>query len=380
MSKRKVVIFRDKLLPPSETFVKAQAEGLSSFIPYYVGYQRVKNGLELNDSTFVIHKKESKLNNKYTEKWLKEWLINNRLSKEIKTIDPDLIHAHFGPDGTLVLPISQKLNIPLIVTFHGYDVTRTIEHLKADKAYNIQHYLNHISDLQQSNTLFIAASDFIKTKLIEKGFPSEQIKTHYIGVDLEALTIDPAVKREDTVLFVGRLVKNKGCDYLIQAMNIINDKHPNIRLVVAGNGPEKGNLEALAKQLKINARFLGSIPYKDVVKEMNKAKVLSVPSIEIKSGASEGFGMVFAEAQAMGLPVVSFETGGIPEAISHNETGFIVPQKDFHQLADSILELFENPSLWEQFSKSAEERVKKKFDLKKQNAKLENIYNSVLTK
>ncbi|BCB05754.1 glycosyltransferase [Bacillus sp. KH172YL63] len=380
MSTRKVVIFRDKLLPASETFVKAQAEGLSDFTPYYVGYQRIKNSLALSEErTYTIHNIGTRLHNKYSEKWLKKWLINTMIYKEIKRIDPKLIHAHFGPDGTLALPIAQKLNIPLIVTFHGYDVTRSIDHLKSDNAYNIKHYVRHMDALQESDAVFIAASDFIKRKLVEKGFSNDQIITHYIGVDLETLKVDHSITREDSVLFVGRLVKNKGCEYLIQAMKMVNDKYPNTRLIIAGDGPERQRLEQLAGDLNINASFLGAISHKDVVLEMNKAKVFSVPSIEIESGASEGFGMVFAEAQAMALPAVSFDTGGIPEAISHNETGFIVPQKDHKQLADSIIKLLSDVSLWDKFSSNAVEHVNECFNLKKQNNKLEEIYNSILS-
>ncbi|MHA7139597.1 glycosyltransferase [Rossellomorea arthrocnemi] len=381
MTERNVVIFRDKLLPTSETFVKAQSEGLSSFVPYYAGYQKIKKGLDLNpDRTIVIHGMESRFNNRYTEKHLKKFLIDVILYNKIKRKEPELIHAHFGPDGTIALPLAQKLNVPLLVSFHGYDVTRTMDHLKSDSAYNIQHYVKHMKDLKQSDTIFIAASKYIKRKLIEKGFPPKQIKTHYIGIDLDKLKKDSTIQREETILFVGRLVENKGCDYLIRAMKVINDKNPHVKLLVAGDGPERENLETLAKNLNVNSTFLGAIPHKEVVERMNNAKVFSVPSVEVESGASEGFGMVFAEAQAMGLPVVSFDTGGIPEAVSHNETGFIVPQRDFHQLANYILRLFDDPSLWEKFSQSATERVLRHFDLKKQNKMLETIYENTLSK
>jgi colanic acid/amylovoran biosynthesis glycosyltransferase len=380
MSKPNVVIYRDLLLPSSETFVKTQTEGLTQFQPYYAGYYKLSDGLELDPSHEIyLQWKDSKFNNRYTEKYLKKPLIHSQLYRKLKKIHPVLIHAHFGPDGLLALPLAKKLNIPLIVTFHGYDVTTSDEYLLKSRSYNIHHYVSHNEKLKKSNTHFIAASKFIKQKLIEKGFPEKQIITHYIGVNLDLFQPNESVTREKVILFVGRLVRNKGCEYLIRAMREVQIQHPDTRLVIIGEGDQKESLKKLATQLNVQAEFLGKLPYTSVVGWMNRAKIFSVPSIEVESGASEGFGMVFAEAQAMGLPVVSFNTGGISEAVSDEETGLLAKQKDWQQLSTNIIKLMDDKELWHSYSSKGIKRVKEQFNLRQQNKKLEEIYQSILS-
>ncbi len=107
---------------------------------------------------------------------------------------------------------------------------------------------------------------------------------------------------------------------------------------------------------------------------MRSARVFCVPSVTIESGESEGFGQVFAEAQATGLPVASFATGGIPEAVTHGETGLLAPERDWQALAANILTLVIDLAAWESMSRAGEEQVRHAFDLRKQCVKLEQIY------
>ncbi len=112
---------------------------------------------------------------------------------------------------------------------------------------------------------------------------------------------------------------------------------------------------------------------------MNCARVFSVPSVTSVSGASEGFGIVFAEAQAMGLPVASFATGGIPEVVSHGETGLLAAERDWEGLARHISSLLSNDSLWRRLSAAGQARVRDLFDLRRQTGALEEIYDRVLS-
>jgi len=111
---------------------------------------------------------------------------------------------------------------------------------------------------------------------------------------------------------------------------------------------------------------------------MNRAKVLCVPSQQAASGDTEGLGMVFLEAQAMGLPVVSCRSGGIPEAVVHGETGFLVPEQDVNDLTQHILHLFGDELLWQRFSHQGRDWVCDRFNLQTQTRKLEAIYATVL--
>ncbi|GAM12008.1 glycosyltransferase [Mesobacillus selenatarsenatis] len=373
-----IIIYRDSLLPRSETFVINQALSLQSFNPYFLGYKKVQGGIDLpEEKTCLYSQKISSRNNPDEILW-KKLGTNPKFNRFIRDVNPDLIHAHFGPDGLIAQPYAKRHNKPLLVTFHGYDVTVKDEYL-LKQSYNIRQYAKNQHMLKNDpNASFVAVSSFIRKKLIDKGFPEERIFTHYIGVDLQKLQISQSVKRENAVLFVGRLIENKGCEFLLEAFKKISAHSPETELWIVGDGPEKKQLEEKARAISTKITFFGVKPYEEVIRLMNRAKIFSVPSVEIDTGASEGLGMVFVEAHAMGLPVVSFKTGGIPEAVINNETGLLVNQRDVKGLADSLLTLLQNPALIEKMSLNALDHARKNFDIERQTHKLEDIYRSVI--
>ncbi|MGB3652517.1 MAG: glycosyltransferase [Rivularia sp. (in: cyanobacteria)] len=370
-----LVVFNGRLLPFSETFVRAQAEGLKHFTPYYVGC-RLVNGLSLPpERTFLVNK--GKLIGKAKEGIFKLFGVAPQLFRQVQQLHPAIVHAHFGVCGALALPLIRNLQVPLIVTFHGIDATMTDEYARKDSL-STRIYLRRRESLKRETRLFIAVSEFIKSELIDQGFPADRILVHYIGIDTEVFKPDPTIRREPIVLFVGRLVEKKGCEYLIKAMAEVQAVNPEVELVVIGDGELRKSVENLAKSSLKNYRFLG-IQTPEVVRSwMNKAKVFCVPSIRAKSGDCEGFGLVFTEAQAMGLPVVSFASGGIPEAVAHDRTGFLVNERDWQGLSEHILQLLGDRNLWQSFSSNGYQRVRDRFDLHKQTQALEEIYQSVI--
>ncbi len=153
-----------------------------------------------------------------------------------------------------------------------------------------------------------------------------------------------------------------------------------MELVVIGDGHLRSKLENMARKLPDRWRFLGTQCQKMVCEWMNRAMVFCVPSRTLESGTSEGFGLVLAESQAMGLPVVSFATGGIPEAVANGKTGFLAAESDAKMLASYILQLLSNKELWQKFSVEGQKRVREHLDLRKQMKKLEEIYVRVISK
>jgi colanic acid/amylovoran biosynthesis glycosyltransferase len=197
-------------------------------------------------------------------------------------------------------------------------------------------------------------------------------------VNTEFFSPDPSVRREPVVLFVGHLTEVKGCEYLIRSMAKAQAVLPDLELVVIGDGPLRPHLEQIAKENLTHFRFLGLQPKNTVKEWMNRAKVFSVPSTTATSGAEEGFGLVFLEAQAMGCPVVSSSSGGIPEAVAHGETGLLAKERDVDALSQHILLLLGNENLWRKMSEAGRNRVKSLFDLKTQTQALEKLYVQVL--
>jgi colanic acid/amylovoran biosynthesis glycosyltransferase len=366
-----VAIYKDKLLPPSQTFVRLQAETLRNYLPLYVTGGILRDGLSLpRERCLVVN----------TGGWLgaaREAVFQisgfaPKMFRRLRAVRPVLIHSHFGPDGLRGRYLSRKLGVPLVVTFHGYDATILPG---ASPSRRFRSYLRHRHVLGTDATLLIAVSQHIKQRLVEQGLPAEKMIVHYIGIDPDCFRANPAVAREPIVLFVARLVEKKGCEYLIQAMSRVQAENPNAKLVIIGEGHLRGKLQELASRCCKNVDFLGVKPMEEIRHWMNRATVFSVPSVTAANGDQEGFGLVFAEAQAMGLPVASFASAGVKEAVADGITGFLTGERDVEGLAKNILVLLNNSAIWRQLSEAGMARVRSLFNVHTQTRILEDIYS-----
>jgi colanic acid/amylovoran biosynthesis glycosyltransferase len=286
--------------------------------------------------------------------------------KRAKHTRPDLIHAHFGSGGRTALPLARALGVPLVVTLHGSDVT-----VRGKEPDRYRH-------LGEDASLLICVSKFIRDRALEAGFPPQKLLVHYIGVDRGVFAPSKSSVPRQGVLFVGRLVEKKGCEYLLRAMKLVQEAHPQCELTVIGDGPLRLSLEALARELNIGCRFLGVQAAAVIREALRNAKIFCVPSVTATDGDSEGLGMVFGEAQAMGVPVVSTTHGGIPEIVVHGATGLLVPERDHASLAEALSVLLGDEDRWQQFHFGALRHTEQHFDLRTQTGLLENIYTGVL--
>ena len=227
--------------------------------------------------------------------------------------------------------------------------------------------------------MFLAVSDFIRQQMLARGYPPERTRVHYIGVDTAKFAPPPdPVRREPLIVFVGRLIEKKGCEYLIRAMEEAAPSLGDAELVVIGDGPLRPSLEAMAKEKLRRYRFLGVQSPGQIRDWLGRARLFSMPSIEAASGDSEGFGIVFLEAQSMGVPVVSFRHGGIPEAVAHGVTGLLSDERDWRGLAADLAGLFSDEARWQRMSQAARRRTVEEFDLSRQTQALETIYEETV--
>jgi glycosyltransferase involved in cell wall biosynthesis len=290
-----------------------------------------------------------------------------------------LIHAHFGPDGVYAMALAEKLKIPFIVTFHGYDITiyRTAIWRTGPLLY--YQLLWYEEELKKKASAFIAVSDFIRNQLLDKGYPEKKIIQHYIGVDTAKFSPSSDKSNERYIFCVGSHKQKKGIDTLLRAFARIAKKYPNVSLIQVGSGSMTSELHTLAKVLGINnrVRFLGGQPHETVVNLMRGAEIFCLPSQTAKNGDSEALGIVFNEASACGVPIVSTKHGGIPEAVLDGETGFLVPERDDVALAEKLDTLLSDRALAKKMGQRGREFVCEMFDIRKQTVKLEAIYDSL---
>jgi colanic acid/amylovoran biosynthesis glycosyltransferase len=371
--KPKVIIFCDHLLYPSETFIQAQAGALCEYEPVFAGSRRVA-GLELpQGQVYTVNR--GGLFGQVHELTFKILGSAPAMVKRLRPLRPILLHAHYGPNGLRAMPLANVLKVPLIITFHGGDVT--IINLRHQKTYlGFRHYMANKGKLKTSGATFIAVSKFVRQKLLEQGFPTERILVQYTGVDTEKFK-PASTEDRPMILFVGRFVEIKGAEFLIRAASEVQRQFPDVELVLIGDGPLRRELETLAKRSLRRFRFLGVLTAQEVSGWMNRASLLCMPSITTRSGEAEGFGMVCAEAQAVGKPVVAFKCGGIQEIISHENTGFLAAERDWQSLAGYLALLLQNAELRERFGRAGREVIVRQFDLEHCTRRLERVYRMV---
>ena len=373
-NKKPIIIFRNELLHYSETFIPAQINSLSSYEPYYVGTKAIDTQKLGKVPVVVPFEGKSRI---YRQLFTRTGYIWPGWLKRIKNIKAKLIHAHFGIDGVLALPLARKTHLPLLVTFHGYDITSN-DCSKYVSGWNYETYNRGRQILFKEAKSLIAVSKFIRSQLITKGCPEEKIIVHYIGIDTDKFTPDPTINRQPVVLFVGRLVEKKGCEYLIRAMAQVQSVMPEVKLVIIGDGILRQQLEQLADQLLYSYRFLGAQPPEIVKTWMNQSQLLAVPSVTAATGDTEGAPMVVLEAQAMGLPVVGSIHAGIPELVLEGETGLLAKEKDWKTLAEKIISILKDNIFWHKLSQQGQERVNTNFNLRTQTQALETIYDRLI--
>ncbi|UFP93735.1 glycosyltransferase [Gloeobacter morelensis] len=290
----------------------------------------------------------------------------------------DLLHAHFGPDGIYSLPLAQQLAIPLLVTFHGYDITVERNWL-AFRSPLFYQLMLHERQLQRQAAGFIAVSRFIRERLIAGGYPAERVIQHYIGVDTAKFAPGRERPTERYILCVGRHTEKKGLDTLLAAFARIAHRYPDVSLVQVGTGALTRQLHAQSAALGLagRVRFLGAMPHAEILRWMRGAEIFALPSQTARDGDSEALGIVFNEAAACAVPVVSTRHGGIPEAVLEGQTGFLVPERDSAALADRLETLLADRALARTMGRRAREFACEMFDIRKQAKKLELIYDSL---
>jgi glycosyltransferase involved in cell wall biosynthesis len=286
----------------------------------------------------------------------------------LRARNPAILHAHFATDGVQALPIAKALNLPLVVSLHGYDVTSSDAELST--CFTDRYFLSHRKRLFARASAFLCVSRSLREAALRAGFPEEKLHVHYTGVDCERFRPVAIERDPKLILFVGRLVEAKGCEYLLRAMELIQKEDSMAHLEIIGDGPLRPALEALAEKLALPVCFRGVQDTHEVQRRMSCARVLCNPSV-----TAEGFGMVFAEAQAVGTPVVSCMHSAIPEAVSHGETGLLCQERVPGPLAVALLTFLKDQTIWERASARSITWVRERFDIAKQTVKLERLYD-----
>ncbi len=188
----------------------------------------------------------------------------------------------------------------------------------------------------------------------------------YPGTDPDRFTPAPtAPTGPPTLLTVGRLVPRKGLDTVLRALPALLSSFPELRYHIVGSGPDRARLEKLACTLNVveAVTFLGHVANEVLPSTYRGAMIFVMPARAVPDAASiEGFGIVYLEASASGLPVVAGRSGGAVEAVKHEETGYLVDPDDPEDLADVLLTLLQNRALREKMGRAGRRWVEEEMN------------------
>lgn len=374
-----VAVWRSNWLPASETFIRDHIESLQRWQPLPVGLACFDTRLGIVPA--IAPFRESGPIRKVGRVWRRAGYLGV-YERGFRRAGVRLIHAHFGRDALEVLPVARRMGLPLVVTFHGYDVTEAP--LRPDGAA----YRAGLRELFDYAALLLPVSQFNASRLNDLGAPAEKTRVHYLGIPrlpepLDAVaecSLDgPETSGRRNLLFVGRLVGGKGIDDLIRAYARLSPElRSQVDLDIVGDGDEFEALRRQAAGIEGTVRFHGRRSPEDVARLMRSATALVGPSKRSPIGWVEGFGLVFMEAARAGTPSIGYRTGGIPEAVADGETGLLADEGDIDALAAAMERILTDASLRDRLGRAGRARQRRDFDLLTQTAALEQIYDGVV--
>ncbi len=218
----------------------------------------------------------------------------------------------------------------------------------------------------------ILESDVLKTIQEAAGVPNRLVRIN-AGIDLaryNPATVQPFRLFEGPVVGrVSRLVEEKDPETFVRAAALVQARHPHTNFVIAGDGPLRAQLEALAKRLGARITFLGNCT--------NVPAVLAAFDIFAYPTLGDSFGFVNAEALAMGKPVISTRVGAVPELVRDGETGFLIEPQDAWGLAQCICYLLNEPEIGRRMGSQGRQLIETKFDLKQEVTAMADLYHEM---
>jgi len=250
----------------------------------------------------------------------------------------DIIHAHWIlPQGWIAYSLAKHFDIPFVITSHGGDL------------FGLQgNFLTKIKKKVAENAnAMTVVSQAMDEYLNQLSIKPQTLKVIPMGVDLQnRFTPNPLIKRQkNKLLFVGRLVPKKGLNYLLDALSILVKEQPELRLKIAGFGPEENNLKRQVKQLKLeeHVNFLGAITQDKLPEMYHQATLFVAPFVRANNGDQEGLPVALMEAIGCGCPAVVGHVAGIEDLLGEEIMQIAVNPHNIDELIVAILNALNDP-------------------------------------
>jgi glycosyltransferase involved in cell wall biosynthesis len=291
------------------------------------------------------------------------------LREEMERAGIDHAHAHFANLPARLARLASRMGgPPYSVTAHAHDIYDR-RYLRLDELKDSLAQARFVVTVCESNRSHLESALGI----------NERLHVIHNAVDLARLP-SPEERRPKNglILAVARLVETKGIEDLIAACGVLARRGAQVRLRVVGAGPLRRSLRAAAEREGIVADFPGALPHERVLGEFQQAEAFSLPCVIAANGDRDALPLAVLEAMAIGVPVVTTGVAGLPEAVTHERTGLLVPQRDPVALADAIERLLSNPELAASLARGARRDVERSFSLARNAATLRSLFPAAI--
>ncbi|MCF6182626.1 glycosyltransferase [Lutibacter sp.] len=310
---------------------------------------------------FKYGKKALSLNYFFKNQW---FLKNNKF---------DIIHCHFAQLGIFISQLKRDgflMDEKLVTSFHGCDIDPS----------KVEDYKKNYQILFENIDLFTYNSTYSINIIRKITEVTKKFKFLPVGLDTQKFNKKKILKSASTkteILFCGRLVPFKAPNLAIEIVKVLIDKKYNVHLTIIGEGELKQQIiDQINKyNIKNSVTMMGAVSQEDIISIMDDTDLFLMPGIEDEStGRAENQGLVIQEAQAMQLPVIVSDAGGMKYGLIENKTGFVVKQKDILGFVDKIEELIKNSKLKDSMGLEGRNFIVKNYDSKILCNKLVNYY------
>jgi colanic acid/amylovoran biosynthesis glycosyltransferase len=299
---------------------------------------------------------------------LRDWLLH------LNRVEARVLHVYFGHIAPQFIPLMKAWPHPVVVSFHGADAGVDMAKPK---------HLRCLREVFRLADRILCRSESLAQDVRALGCAPEKVAIQRTGIPLESWPFHLRPEPVDGAWHLVqscRFIAKKGLDATVAAFAEVLKTFPKARLTLIGEGPERGNLTRQIDALGIGSQvqFTGFISEDAVRAHMNEAHVFVHPSCTSADGNREGVPNSMLEAMASGLPVVATRHGGIPEAVTEGEAGYLVAEKDAKGLAAAVLMILKDQDLRHRLSEGARRSVETGFDRSSQIRHLEACYKDLM--
>lgn len=341
----KILVYTENYASETATFITNELINVQKSHEVLLVYSNRKNPTKYNlnlmvkipfSFNVVINKLRWWLEQYEIDYFTFNYMFRKKLNKIISDFKPDIIHCHFGTDFLKVISnlTNQNKNIPILVSFYGFDVTEKVKNKAILRKY--KHFL------AMKNIFSIAVSDSLVKNINQLINPFNKANVLHSGIDTDffkRLNYELSPK-EFTFLQVSSFLEKKGHYYTLQAFKkfIESNQKYKYKFIIAGFGPLENQIKNQIKELSLEDHiiFKGPVTPSEMVELSSKVNCFVQMSITADNGDQEGLPNVLLEAMSLELPILSTLHAGIPEIVKNGVNGILCEEKNIDQYVEAF--------------------------------------------